>query len=203
MNRNAKSVYLSTQYITRIGVMTALAVILFFVLEIPVFGSIYKLDFSNVPVLLASFSMGPVAGVITLALKVFIHLIIKGLGSTVGIGDLADFVCGLALILPASVIYTLRKNRANALMGMVIGTVAMGIAGVLMNWLVLFPFYMEAYHMDLVEIASNLKIGSTDMTGILFTATLPFNLLKGALISLIVFLIYKPLSSVLHVKKKQ
>lgn len=203
MNRNAKSVYLSTQYITRIGVMTALAVILFFVLEIPVFGSIYKLDFSNVPVLLASFSMGPVAGVITLALKVFIHLIIKGLGSTVGIGDLADFVCGLALILPASVIYTLRKNRANALMGMVIGTVAMGIAGVLMNWLVLFPFYMEAYHMDLVEIASNMKIGSTDMTGILFTATLPFNLLKGALISLIVFLIYKPLSSVLHVKKKQ
>lgn len=203
MNRNAKSVYLSTQYITRIGVMTALAVILFFVLEIPVFGSIYKLDFSNVPVLLASFSMGPVAGVITLALKVFIHLIIKGFGSTAGIGDLADFVCGLALILPASVIYTLRKNRANALMGMVIGTVAMGIAGVLMNWLVLFPFYMEAFHMDLVKIASSLKIGSTDMTGILFTATLPFNLLKGALISLIVFLIYKPLSSVLHVKKKQ
>lgn len=198
---NTKRSRLPVQYMTRIAILAALSAVLFLVLEIPIFGSIYKLDFSNLPVLLAAFSMGPVPGLITLLMKDLIHLIFKGVSTTVGIGDLADFIMTAAFILPAVLIYQHKKSRKTALIGMLVGTLTMAAAALLVNALILFPFYMSAFHMDLPAIAGMLGVKSEGMMGILMATTLPFNLLKGAVISLLTFLIYKPLSSVLHVKK--
>ena len=193
---------LPVQYMTRIAILAALSAVLFLVLEIPIFGNIYKLDFSNLPVLLAAFSMGPVPALITLAIKDVIHLIIKGMGTSVGIGDLADFIMTAAFVLPAALIYGRNKSRRSALIGMVCGTVAMAAVALLVNGLMLFPFYMSAYHMDLAAIAGALGASAdAGMTTLLLTTTLPFNLLKGVVLCLLTYLIYKPLSPVLHVKK--
>ena len=193
---------LPVQYMTRIAILAALSAVLFLVLEIPIFGNIYKLDFSNLPVLLAAFSMGPVPALITLAIKDVIHLIIKGMGTSVGIGDLADFIMTAAFVLPAALIYGRNKSRRSALIGMVCGTIAMAAVALLVNGLMLFPFYMSAYHMDLAAIAGALGASAdAGLMTLLLTTTLPFNLLKGVVLCLLTYLIYKPLSPVLHVKK--
>lgn len=192
---------LSTQVLARISIMGAISTVLILILEIPIFGSIYKLDFSAVPVLLASFAMGPVPGVLTLLIKDVIHLLIKGISTTAGIGNLADFIMGSAFLLPAAIIYGKKKTRKRALIGMLVGTVTMAVVAIAVNGLILFPFYMKAFHMDITAIASMMGVTSSSMIKLLLMATLPFNLLKGVIISLITSLIYKPLSPILHVKK--
>jgi len=190
---------------TRIAALTALSAVLFLTVEIPIV-AFYKLDFSNLPALLGAFAMGPLPALIILVLKTGIHLLIKGLGSTMGIGDLADLIMSVAFVLPAALIYSRNKNRKSALVGMATGTLCTIVVGVLVNWLVLIPAYMAAYHMDINAIVGmatkTLPFVDTEWKLLLFV-TAPFNLLKGIVISLITFLIYKPLSPILHMKTRQ
>ena len=188
----------STQHLTRIAVLAALASILFLI-EIPIV-AFYKLDLSNIPVLLGAFSMGPVPGMIILGIKSAIGLLHS---SSAGVGELADFVMGAALIIPASVIYHRNKSRKNAIIGMAIGTVCMVIVGVLMNKWVMLPFYMGAFHMDMEGIIRFAKVAFVDSEWkLLLLITGPFNLLKGVVLSIVTALIYKPLSPILHGKIK-
>ncbi len=189
---------LSVATMTRIAILAAAASILFLI-EIPIV-AFYKLDLSNIPVLLGAFSMGPVPGVIILALKSAIGLLHS---SSAGVGELADFVMGAALIIPASVIYYRNKNRKNAIIGMAIGTVCMVIVGVLMNKWVMLPFYMGAFHMDMDGIIKAAGVSGVDSEWkLLLLVTGPFNLLKGVVLSIVTALIYKPLSPILHGKMR-
>ena len=187
---------LSVATMTRIAILAAAASILFLI-EIPIV-AFYKLDLSNIPVLLGAFSMGPVPGVIILALKSAIGLLHS---SSAGVGELADFVMGAALVIPASVIYHRNKNRKNAIIGMAIGTVCMVIVGVLMNKWVMLPFYMVAFHMDMDGIIKAAGVAGVDSEWkLLLLVTGPFNLLKGVVLCVVTGLIYKPLSPILHEK---
>ena len=189
---------LSVATVTRIAILAAAASILFLI-EIPIV-AFYKLDLSNIPVLLGAFSMGPVPGVIILALKSAIGLLHS---SSAGVGELADFVMGAALVIPASVIYHRNKNRKNAIIGMAIGTVCMVIVGVLMNKWVMLPFYMGAFHMDMDGIIKAAGVAGVDSEWkLLLLVTGPFNLLKGVVLSIVTALIYKPLSPILHGKMR-
>ena len=189
---------LSVATMTRIAILAAAASILFLI-EIPIV-AFYKLDLSNIPVLLGAFSMGPVPGVIILALKSAIGLLHS---SSAGVGELADFVMGAALVIPASVIYHRNKNRKNAIIGMAIGTVCMVIVGVLMNKWVMLPFYMGAFHMDMDGIIKAAGVAGVDSEWkLLLLVTGPFNLLKGVVLSIVTGVIYKPLSPILHAKIK-
>ena len=188
----------SVATMTRIAILAAAASILFLI-EIPIV-AFYKLDLSNIPVLLGAFSMGPVPGVIILALKSAIGLLHS---SSAGVGELADFVMGAALIIPASVIYHRKKSRKNAIIGMAIGTVCMVIVGVLMNKWVMLPFYMGAFHMDMDGIIKAAGVAGVDSEWkLLLLVTGPFNLLKGVVLSIVTALIYKPLSPILHGKMR-
>ena len=189
---------LSAATMARIAILAAAASILFLI-EIPIV-AFYKLDLSNIPVLLGAFSMGPVPGVIILALKSAIGLLHS---SSAGVGELADFVMGAALVIPASVIYHRNKNRKNAIIGMAIGTVCMVIVGVLMNKWVMLPFYMGAFHMDMDGIIKAAGVAGVDSEWkLLLLVTGPFNLLKGVVLSIVTALIYKPLSPILHGKMR-
>ena len=191
---------MSVQYLTRIAVLSALASILFLI-EIPVV-AFYKLDFSNLPVLLGAFSMGPVPGLIILAIKSVIGMLHS---TSMYVGELADFIMGAALILPAAVIYRKLKTRKGALIGMTVGTVCMIVAGVLVNWLLLIPFYANAFGMPMeVIIGMGTKVLPFIDTEweLLLCITAPFNLLKGVALSLMTFLLYKHLSPLLHVKAR-
>ena len=189
---------LSTPYLTRMAILVAVASILFLI-EIPVV-AFYKLDLSNIPVLLGAFSMGPLAGVIILALKAVIGLLHS---SSAGVGELADFLMGAAFVIPAAVIYHRNKTRKTALIGMAVGTLCMVVVGVLANKYIMLPFYMGAYHMDMDGILKFANVGGVDSEWkLLLLITGPFNLLKGAVLSVVTGIIYKPLSPILHAKIK-
>lgn len=190
---------LSVQYLTRIAVLTALSSILFMI-SIPIV-AFYSLDLSNLPVLLGAFSMGPVAGLIILGLKSLIGCLTS---STMYVGELADFIMGAAFVLPAALIYQRNKSRKGALIGMITGTVALILAGCLTNAYLLIPFYMKAFGMPMEAIigmcAQALPFVDTELKVILFV-TAPFNLLKGVVLCVLTYMIYKPLSPLLHVRK--
>ncbi len=194
-NNKRKSVF-TTFNLTRMALLAAMASILFLI-EIPVV-AFYKLDLSNIPVLLGAFSMGTLPGLIILLMKSVIGLLHS---SSAGIGEIADFLMGAAMVVPASLIYHRRKTRKNALTGMAVGTLCAVIAAVMVNRWILLPFYMGAFHMDMQGILEFANVAGVDSEWkLLLMITAPFNLLKGLALSLLTGLIYKPLSPLLHEK---
>ncbi len=197
MTTTHKTKLLSTASLTRIAILAAMASILN-LLSIPVV-AFYKLDFSNIPVLLGGFSMGPLAGVIILAITNLIGLIHS---SSMGVGKLADFIMGAALVIPAAVIYHRGKSRKSALIGMAVGTLCMIVVSVFVNKYIMLPFYMGAFHMDMDGILKYANVAGIDSEWkLLLLITAPFNLLKGVVLSVVTALIYKPLSPILHGKR--
>ena len=192
--KHSRNNIFSTRNLTRMAILVAIASILL-MMEIPVV-AFYKLDLSNIPVLLGAFSMGPLAGIIILALKSVIGLFHS---SSAGVGELADFLMGTALVLPAALIYHRDKTRRTALIGLAVGTACMVVVGVLANKFIMLPFYMGAYHMDMDGILQFANVAGIDSEWkLLLLITGPFNLLKGVILSVVTGLIYKPLSPLLH-----
>ena len=141
---------------------------------------------------------GPVAGAGSEGVKSLLNLIINGT-TTAGVGEVANFLIGCALVVPAGIIYRRKRTRTGAIIGMAVGTVFMTLIGCLLNAYVLLPVYATAFQMpiDALVAMGTAVNGSIDS---LFTfvafAVAPFNLLKGVLVSLIVFRIYKKISPV-------
>ncbi len=189
-----------TRKLTTIAILAAVASLLF-LLEIPIV-LFYKLDFSNLPVLLGTFAMGPAAGTAILFLKSALGLLHT---TSQGVGELADFLVGLAMVLPAGFIYRAHKSRRSALIGMAVGGVCATVAGVLANVYILIPFYGAAYHMPVEQIIAmgQSLIPSLDTVWkFVFAITAPFNILKWTAISVLGGLIYKPLSPLLHGRRR-
>lgn len=184
----------------RVGVLGAIAAVLYIWPEIPVIPPIYKLDLSTLPVLLAGFSMGPVHALVVLLIKDLTGLLHT---SSVGIGELADFLVSGAFVVVASLFYAKRRSFKGALIGMALGIVTMTLAGALANYYIMFPFYMGAFNMTSEAIVGMIAktIPAVDsMWKLILLATMPFNLLKGLVLSLVTLLIYKRLSPLLHAK---
>ena len=185
--------------IVQAGMLGAIAVVLMlFEIPLPFAPSFYEIDFSEVPVMIGTFAIGPVAGVAIELVKILLNFIINGT-TTAGVGEVANFLIGCALVVPAGIIYRRKRTRTGAIIGMAVGTVFMTLIGCLLNAYVLLPVYATAFQMpiDALVAMGTAVNGSIDS---LFTfvafAVAPFNLLKGVLVSLIVFLIYKKISPV-------
>ena len=195
MTTKTRQPVMSVGNMTRMAILTAAACLLDLIPGIPVFGSIYKLDFSLLPVLLGTFSMGPIPGIIILALKCLIGW---AHSTTMGIGKLAEFLMALMLVVPAGLIYQENKTRKTAIVGMVLGTICMVLGSVFVNKFILFPFYM-----DMAKILSKISVaGISSELKLLLLITAPFNLIKGVVLSVITAIIYKPLSPILHAKTR-
>ena len=185
--------------IVQAGKLGAIAVVLMlFEIPLPFAPSFYEIDFSEVPVMIGTFAIGPVAGAAIELVKILLNFIINGT-TTAGVGEVANFLIGCALVVPAGIIYRRKRTRTGAIIGMAVGTVFMTLIGCLLNAYVLLPVYATAFQMpiDALVAMGTAVNGSIDS---LFTfvafAVAPFNLLKGVLVSLIVFLIYKKISPV-------
>lgn len=197
-NRSKK---ISVHDLTTMAILSAIAAILFLpVFEIMVFPAVpfYKLDFSNLPVLLGAFAMGPVQGVIILGLKALLGLLHTTSG---GVGELADFIVGAAMVVPAGLIYRMRKTRTGALIGMLAGTICAIGAAILANYFIMFPAFGITEE-ALVGMGSKMFAGVTSTWTFVFYITALFNLIKFAAISVVGYLIYKPLSPILHGKRR-
>jgi riboflavin transporter FmnP len=190
----------NARYISYVAMFAALAGVLM-TLEIPLFfaPAFYKMDLSEVPVLICTFYLGPVAGVVTELLKVLVKLLIKGTSSAF-VGDFANFVVGCAFVLPASVIYHLKKSKKSALWGMLTGMLTMTVFGSLFNAYYLLPKFAVLYGipMDVIIGMGTAVNGSiTSVATLVLYAVVPFNLVKGVLVSAVTFLLYKRVEKVI------
>ena len=184
----------------QIGMLSAIAtVLMLFEMPLPFAPSFYEIDFSEVPILIGSFAMGPLAGAAIEFIKILLNFAINGT-LTAGVGEIANFLIGCSLVVPAAMIYCKKHTRNGALLGMVTGTVFMTIVGCFMNAYILLPAYAKAFGMPLnalVGMGTAVNKHITDIKTFVILAVGPFNLLKGTLVSLIVFLVYKKISPIL------
>lgn len=187
----------NTRYIAVCAMCSALAGLLM-LLEIPVFFApgFYKLDLSELPVLFCGFCLGPVAGVVCEFTKVVIKLVLKGT-TTAFVGDFANFAVGCALILPASIVYHLRRTKRGAVLALAVGTLCMTVFGSAFNAFYLLPKFSQLFGMPMDAIIGmgrvvNPAIGSVG--ALVLFAVAPLNLIKGAVVSALTFALYKRVS---------
>jgi len=190
-----KKLIVKTMAIT--GIMAALSSILRF-LEFPlvfIAPDFLKIDFSNLPALIVSFIAGPVYGLIVVAIKNLVYLPFSATG---GIGEIADFILGGIFVFTAGIIYKLKPTKKSALTGMISGTLIMTVSAAFLNYFFLIPFFAKFFGNQPIENIVNAFKTIFPFIDNLFKAVcfsiIPFNLIKGVVISLITFLVYKRLS---------
>lgn len=203
-NANAKA-KVRIQAIVQVGMLAAIAtVLMLFEIPLPFAPSFYEIDFSEVPVLVGCFVMGPVAGAAIELVKILLNLIINGT-MTAGVGELANFLIGCAFVVPAGIIYRKYRTRKAALIGMITGTLFMTFVGCFLNAYLLLPTYAKAFEMPidaLVGMGNAVNPAVNSLLTFVIFAVAPFNLLKGFLVSLIVFLIYKKISPIFRMHQR-
>lgn len=190
---------MSTKVFTKIAILGALAFILMlFEFPLPVAPSFYKLDLSEVPVLVGGFALGPIAAIVIEALKNVLNIIFTG-STTAYVGELANFIVGCAFVVPAAIIYKRNKSKSSAIKGLIVGTICLVIAGALMNVYVLLPLYSRFMELDKIIEAGNMIFkGVKDVSTFVLFCVVPFNLIKGIIVSAITALVYKRVSPLLH-----
>ena len=192
----------TTHTLTVAAMLSAVAFILMFI-EFPIpmlIPAFIKMDFSDLPALLGAFALGPVYGVIISFMKNLLHIVIKGT-STACVGELSNFILGAIFSAVAGYLYKHHKSRKTAIIGAVAGAVAMGVLSVPSNYFVVYPAYVQFYHMPLEAILGMYQaiLPSADsLIKCLIIFNLPFTLVKGLLDAVLCMLIYKPLSPILH-----
>ena len=153
----------------------------------------YKLDFSELPVMLCGFYLGPAAAVTCEGIKILLKLLLKGT-STAFVGDFANFCVGCSLVLPAVIVYHLRKSRKSAIIGLIVGTVTITVFGSAFNAIYLLPKFAQLYGLPLdtiIAMGTAVNGGIHDVSTFVLLAVAPLNLIKGAAISLLTMLLYK------------
>ena len=157
--------------------------------------SFLKLDFSEVPALIAAYSLGPVSGVIVCLVKNLINMT----ASTTGcVGELSNFLLGCMLVVPAGMIYKYKRNRIGALVGALVGSVIMGLGSLLTNYYIVYPVYYNFLPYEaILGMYQALYPKVNDLWDCLLVFNLPFTIMKGLLCAVITFVIYKPVSIVM------
>ena len=153
----------------------------------------YKLDFSELPVMLCGFYLGPSAAVFCEVIKILLKLLMKGT-STAFVGDFANFVVGCSLVLPAVILYHTKKSRSTALWGCVVGTLVLTVFGSLFNAVYLLPKFSQLYGIPLeaiIGMGTAIHKGICNISTFVLLAVEPLNLIKGAMISVLTLLLYK------------
>lgn len=180
------------------AMLSAIAVILmYFDFPIPIIApGFYKIDFSEVPVLIGSFMLGPCAGVVIEAVKVILHFCMKGT-TTAFVGDFANFILGCMYVVPASIIYHIKKTRKMTVVSLAIGGIILVIAGMALNAWYLLPKYSELYGLPmdtLIAMGTKVNASIKDVFSFVALAVAPFNVIKAVIDGVITVVLYKYLS---------
>ena len=153
----------------------------------------YKLDFSELPVMLCGFYLGPSATVVCEGVKILLKLLLQGT-TTAFVGDFANFAVGCSLVLPATIVYHIRKSRNSALIGLAVGTLILTVFGSAFNAVYLLPKFSQLYGMEMSQIVAAgtaINAGIQDISTFVLFAVAPLNLIKGVSVSILTMLLYK------------
>lgn len=184
----------NTQRLVRIAVLAAIGFVLQRI-QFPLILPWMKIDLAELPVIIGAFSMGPVAGILIELIK---NLLSLPLTNTGGLGELANFLMGLSLVLPATLIYRKKYTMVSALIGLIVGVIAMVITSMILNYFLLLPLFFPS---GLASAKTQLEPKFNSFKAICLWGVAPFNFIKGSLLTVVTMAIYKPLSSVLGTKK--
>jgi riboflavin transporter FmnP len=178
-----------------IGICAAIATVLH-ILDFPLLflaPEFYKLDFSELPVLLCGFYLGPSATIACEGVKILLKLLLKGT-STAFVGDFANFVVGCSFVLPATIWYHAHKSRHSAVIGLILGTVSMAVLGSAFNAVYLLPKFSQLFGLPLdtiIAMGAKIHPSVSNITTFVMLCVAPLNLLKGAAVSILTLLLYK------------
>ncbi len=183
--------------LTITAMLTAVAVVLQYI-EFPLPGIVpefLKFDFSDLPELIGAFTIGPIYGVIIAFLKNLIHL---PFGSSMGVGELSNFLLGAVFAFTAGMIYKHKTTRKGALLGCLAGAAAMALVSLPTNYFIVYPAYAQLWckgNMDIIiRMYKAILPASDNLIKCLVIFNVPFTLFKGLAVAIITMLIYKPLS---------
>ena len=194
------------RYVSIVGICAAIATVLH-MLDFPLLflaPDFYKVDFSELPVLLCGFYLGPTATVACEGIKIVLKLLFKGT-STAFVGDFANFAVGCSLVLPATIIYHAHKSKHSAIIGLIVGSLCMSIFGTAFNAIYLLPKFAQLYGIPLdAIIGMGAKINGNihNVTTFVMICVAPLNLLKSASVSVLTLLLYKRVARPLFGKTK-
>lgn len=195
-----KEKILTTKKIAVIGIFGAMAGI-FMTLEVPIPGLIpetHKFEIGDLPAIICGFAFGPVAGVFVEFIKVFVKVLLKPT-QTAFVGELANFIIGNSLVLPASIIYWCKKTKKTALVSVIVGSIIMIVFGTAFNALYLIPKFIQMFGGDaavIIDGAHEVNRLINDVGTYAIFAAGPINILKSVSVSVLAMLLYKPLSSI-------
>ena len=183
------------------GVLSAVATVLMMLsFSVPFMPSFIKMDFSELPALIATFSMGPISGVMVCLIKNLINL---PMTTTGGVGELSNFLLGVCLVLPAGLVYRFRKSRRAAFLAALAGSVIMGLASLPFNYFLTYPIYAKILPIDAIIGMYQAIFPKVDgLFSCLLIFNVPYTFLKGFIDTLITFVIYKRISPLIKGTKR-
>lgn len=176
----------------KIAMLSAVAFILMlFEFPIPIFPEFLKIELSDVPAVIGTFSLGPLAGVLIELLKNLLKFVVAS--QTGGIGEFFNFIIGIAYIIPLGVVYKFNQNRKGIITGSVLASLIMVLIASVCNYYIFIPVYATLFGMPIegiVQWSSQVNPAIQDLKSLVALSVVPFNLLKVVIVSLISYKLY-------------
>ena len=197
--KTMQSSKINTRKIAMTAVMAAVATVLMFIsFKLPFMPSFISLDFSELPALIASFTLGPLSGVAVCFVKNLVNLTQSMTG---GVGELSNFIIGSAFVLPAGLIYKKHRNLAGAAVGSVLGALFMALLGLISNYYIVYPIYTNLMPMEaIMGMYQAINPSVENLWQALIVFNLPFTFCKGLISAVVTLLVYKKLEPVINGK---
>lgn len=188
---------LTTKNLTMIAMFSAIsAVLMVFEIQLPFSPSFVKFDFSDLPVMLGGFLIGPFAGGIIVFMKILLHFLLNGTTSFF-VGDLSNLLLTLSFVLPASFIYQQKKTKKTTIQGLLVSIICTSLLAIIFNLFLIFPLYLKVLNLKMVDLINMIHVVNPlvkDVFTMIIFSLLPFNLFKYSIVSMITMLSYKKLS---------
>lgn len=188
---------LTTKNLTMIAMFSAIsAVLMVFEIQLPFSPSFVKFDFSDLPVMLGGFLIGPFAGGIIVFMKILLHFLLNGTTSFF-VGDLSNLLLTLSFVLPASFIYQQKKTKKTTIQGLLVSIICTSLLAIIFNLFLIFPLYLKVLNLKMVDLINMIHVVNplvNDVFTMIVFSLLPFNLFKYSIVSMITMLSYKKLS---------
>ena len=188
---------LTTKNLTMIAMFSDIsAVLMVFEIQLPFSPSFVKFDFSDLPVMLGGFLIGPFAGGIIVFMKILLHFLLNGTTSFF-VGDLSNLLLTLSFVLPASFIYQQKKTKKTTIQGLLVSIICTSLLAIIFNLFLIFPLYLKVLNLKMVDLINMIHVVNPlvkDVFTMIVFSLLPFNLFKYSIVSMITMLSYKKLS---------
>lgn len=171
-----------------VGMLSSISFVLMLLnFPLPALPSFLKVDFSDVPALIAAITMGPIAGILVAFFKNVLYWMFSGSPTGVPVGEIANFCTSILFILPVYMIYRRISTTKGLTVGLGAGVFSMAIGMSLLNYLIFLPMYTYFLNMPII---TGPALRDTIVLGIL-----PFNLIKGVLLAVVILLLFKSMKS--------